>query len=79
MYRRYERPLPAFFMRRLGQPDLAADFTAEVFAAAFVGRASYRPADAPVHLWLFGIAQHKLIDSLRRGRRPQRRLLQRLR
>jgi RNA polymerase sigma-70 factor (ECF subfamily) len=67
LYRRYERPLLAFFVRRTGQPDLAADLTAETFAAALAGRASHRPG-APLDAWLFGIAQHKLIDSLRRRR-----------
>jgi RNA polymerase sigma factor (sigma-70 family) len=67
LYRRYERPLLAFFVRRTGQADLAADLTAETFAAALAGRASYHPG-APIDAWLFGIAQHKLIDSLRRRR-----------
>jgi RNA polymerase sigma factor (sigma-70 family) len=67
LYRRYERPLLAFFLRRTGEPELAADLTAEVFAAALVARSSYRP-ETPVSGWLFGIAQHKLIDSFRRGR-----------
>jgi len=67
LYRRYERPLLAFFMRRTGEPELAADLTAETFAAALAGRGSFRE-DAPVDAWLFGIAQHKLIDSFRRGR-----------
>lgn len=67
LYRRYERPLLAFFFRRTGQADLAADLTAETFAAALAGRASYRPG-SPVDAWLFGIAHHKLVDSWRRRR-----------
>jgi RNA polymerase sigma factor (sigma-70 family) len=67
LYRRYERPVLAFFLRRTRQADLAADLTAETFAAALAGRTSYRP-DAPLDAWLFGIAQHKLIDSLRHRR-----------
>jgi DNA-directed RNA polymerase specialized sigma24 family protein len=53
LYRRYERPLLAFFFRRTGQADLAADLTAETFAAALAGRASYRPG-SPLDAWLFG-------------------------
>jgi RNA polymerase sigma factor (sigma-70 family) len=67
LYRRYERPLLAFFVRRVGQADVAADLTAETFAAALAGRASYRRG-TPLDAWLFGIAQHKLIDSWRRRR-----------
>ncbi len=66
-YRRYERPVLAFFMRRTGDPELAADLTAEVFAAVLLACGRYRPGRAPAHAWLFGIAQHKLIDSRRRG------------
>jgi hypothetical protein len=41
-YRRYERAMLAFFYRRTGDAELAADLTAEVFAAALelCGRAT---------------------------------------
>ena len=66
LYRRYERPLLAFFVRRVGDAELAADLTAETFASALAGRAAFHEG-ARVDAWLFGIAQHKLIDSLRHG------------
>ncbi len=66
-YRRYERPVLAFFLHRVGDPELAADLTAEVFAAALAGASRYRPGRAPASAWLFGIAQHKLAKSRRRG------------
>jgi RNA polymerase sigma factor (sigma-70 family) len=66
-YRCYERPVLAFFVRRTGDPELAADLTAEVFAAALVACRRYRPAGAPASAWLFGIAQHTLSRSRRRG------------
>jgi RNA polymerase sigma-70 factor (ECF subfamily) len=68
LYRRYERPLLAYFVRRTRDPELAADLTAEVFAAALAGLRRYRAADGSVHAWLFGIAEHKLVSSLRRRR-----------
>jgi RNA polymerase sigma-70 factor (ECF subfamily) len=76
-YRRYERAVLAYFYRRTGDPELAADLTAEVFAAALIACARYRPGSAPASAWLFGIAQHKLVSSRRRGRvedRARRRL-----
>jgi RNA polymerase sigma factor (sigma-70 family) len=76
-YHRYERAVLAFFYRRVGEPELAADLAAEVFAAALVACARYRPGPAPASAWLFGIAQHKLVSSRRRGRvedRARRRL-----
>jgi RNA polymerase sigma-70 factor (ECF subfamily) len=76
-YGRYEPAMLAFFLRRVGDPELAADLTAEVFAAALVACRRYRPGKAPAQAWLFGIAAHKLANSRRRGRvedRARRRL-----
>ena len=67
----YRRHLPAvlgFFLRRTGNPELTADLTAEVFAAALLAAERYRPGDRPALAWLYGIAAHKLADSRRRGR-----------
>jgi RNA polymerase sigma-70 factor (ECF subfamily) len=67
-YRRHEREMLAFLMRRTGNAEVAADLTSEVFAAALL--AWRRGMFAPVNerAWLYGIAQHKLVDSYRRGR-----------
>jgi RNA polymerase sigma factor (sigma-70 family) len=64
-YDRYVRPMLAFFQRRVREPELAADLTAETFAAAMVSRSSYKGASAAA--WLFAIAHHKLADYRRRG------------
>jgi RNA polymerase sigma-70 factor (ECF subfamily) len=66
-YRRYERALLAFCMRRTRDPELAADLTAEVFAAVLLGCHRFRPGGAPASAWLFAIARNKLADSRRRG------------
>ncbi|HET8977768.1 MAG TPA: RNA polymerase sigma factor [Solirubrobacteraceae bacterium] len=66
-YRRYERPILAFFRRRTGDAEIAADLTAEVFAAALSACHRYRAGEAPASAWLFAIAQHKLAKSRRRG------------
>jgi RNA polymerase sigma-70 factor (ECF subfamily) len=76
-YRRYERPMLAYFRRRTGDAELAADLTAEVFAAALAGCRRYRPGEAPAAAWLFAIAAHTLSRSRRRGvveNRARRRL-----
>jgi RNA polymerase sigma factor (sigma-70 family) len=67
-YDRYERAIAGYFMRRTRDPELAADLTAEVFAAAFVGGDRYRPDAKTAAPWLFTIAQNTLASSLRRGR-----------
>ena len=67
-YRRYERAMLGYFLRRTRDPELAADLTAEVFAAVLLACRRYRPGAAPASAWLFAIAQNKLADSRRRGR-----------
>src|SRR5579875_253778 len=67
-YRRHERGVAAYLMRRTGRAEVAADLTSEVFAVALIAvRDGAEPA-ANEQAWLYGIAQHKLIDSYRRGR-----------
>jgi RNA polymerase sigma factor (sigma-70 family) len=67
-YRRHARALLGYLVRRLGEPELAADVCAETFAAALVGAHRYRPAMGSPASWLYGIARHKLLDAQRRGR-----------
>ena len=66
-YDRYVRALLAFFQRRTGNPEVAADLTAETFAAALAARGRFRPRATPASVWLFAIAHHKLMDFHRRG------------
>jgi RNA polymerase sigma-70 factor (ECF subfamily) len=76
-YRRHVDGVLAFFSRRTRDAELAADLTAETFAAALVGRRRYRPQAGAASAWLFGIAMKKLADAQRRGyaeRRACRRL-----
>jgi RNA polymerase sigma-70 factor (ECF subfamily) len=67
-YRRHVAAIVGFFLRRTGDPELTADLTAEVFAAALLAAGRYRPGERPALAWLYGIAAHKLADSRRRGR-----------
>jgi RNA polymerase sigma factor (sigma-70 family) len=67
-YRRHEDALLRFFLRRTGEPELAADLTAEAFARSLSTRASFNPQLGDAGAWLFGIARHLLAASLERGR-----------
>jgi RNA polymerase sigma factor (sigma-70 family) len=67
LYRRYADPVFAYFMTRTRRRDIAADLTAETFAAALANAGQYRGGDVAAG-WLFGIGHNKLVDSLRRGR-----------
>jgi RNA polymerase sigma factor (sigma-70 family) len=68
LYRRYERAILAYLVRRLPSADVAADLLLEVFAAALAGLRGGNGPRGPVAAWLFGIARHKIADSYRQGR-----------
>ncbi len=66
----YDAALPyvyGYLMIRCGHPHLAADLTAETFAAALVARRRYQAQLPTAAAWLFAIAHNKLTDAQRRG------------
>jgi len=71
-YVRHVDMLLGFFARRTRNADMAADLTAETFAAALSARRRYRPEQGAAVAWLFGIAMKKLADAQRRGYAEQR-------
>lgn len=66
-YRRHLAMIVGWYLRRTGDPELAADLTAEVFAAVLVSAARYEPTHASAAGWLVGIARNVLGHSVRRG------------
>ncbi len=76
-YRRHVDSLLAYFARRTRDGELAADLTAETFAAALDGAHRHRPDRGPAVAWLYGIARRQLSHAARRGAvedRARRRL-----
>jgi RNA polymerase sigma-70 factor (ECF subfamily) len=76
-YRRHLPRVVAYLIRETGDRELAADLTAEVFAAALVGARRYKPTHESALPWLLGIARNTVGTSRRRGRvdaRARRRL-----
>jgi RNA polymerase sigma-70 factor (ECF subfamily) len=71
-YDRYVRMLLGYFVRRTGDPEVAADLTAETFASALVSRRRYAPSGGAAVAWLFTIAARRLVDYRRRGRVERR-------
>ncbi len=67
-YRRYERLVAGWLVRQCRQADLAAELTAEVFAAAYLAAPRFRGGPEPAGAWLLGIARNLLLRSLRRDR-----------
>ncbi|HEX3874827.1 MAG TPA: RNA polymerase sigma factor [Solirubrobacteraceae bacterium] len=66
-YDRYETSVVGYFMRCTRDPELAADLTAEVFAAALGAARRYRPDEPTAAGWLFTIARNTIAKSVRRG------------
>jgi RNA polymerase sigma factor (sigma-70 family) len=68
LYRRYLPVVLRWCLRETGNRELAADLSAEVFAAALISARRYRPEQGSVLAWLLGIARNKLLESRRRKR-----------
>lgn len=64
-YDRWSRSVLAYFQRRLHDPDVALDLTAETFAIAFERRFRFRWMGKSPGAWLFGIARRLLYRYLR--------------
>jgi RNA polymerase sigma-70 factor (ECF subfamily) len=67
-YERHEEVVLLFLLRRTGDAELAADLTAETFAAALASAHRFQPGPTPAAGWLVGIARNVLAMSRRRGR-----------
>lgn len=65
-YRRHLSTVVGWCARRT-DPELAADLTAEVFAAVLIAAARYEPTHDSAAAWLLGIARNVLGHSVRRG------------
>jgi RNA polymerase sigma factor (sigma-70 family) len=68
LYLRYLPLVVRWSMHATGNREVAADLTAEVFAAALTAARRFRPERGSVAGWLLGIARNKLRESQRRGR-----------
>jgi len=64
----YGRPLDAFALRVVRDPELAKDVRQQVLLEAFQGIERFE-GRSTLWSWLCGIAYHRCLDELRRGRR----------
>src|SRR4051812_45354830 len=71
-YREHVEAVERFVARRIGDPHLVADLTAEVFLAAIDAAPSYRTARGEPRAWLFGIARNIVASEFRRAGRERR-------
>ena len=71
-YRAHVEAVEQFVVRRVNDPYLAADLTADVFVAAIEAAGSYRPDRGQPVAWLFGIARNVVAAEHRRAARERR-------
>jgi RNA polymerase sigma factor (sigma-70 family) len=71
-YREHVEEVQRFVARRVDDPYLAADLTADVFVAAIESAARYRPSRGEPGAWLFGIARNVVAAERRRHARELR-------
>ena len=68
-YARHERAVFRYFYRRVVDAEVAADLTAECFAAALLSGHRFRADEgSPAVAWLFGIARNVLRRSAEQRR-----------
>jgi RNA polymerase sigma-70 factor (ECF subfamily) len=61
-----------FVARRVWDPELAADLTADIFLAAIDSAHRYEPSRGPVLAWLYGVGRNVLAVEFRRNDRELR-------
>src|SRR5262249_25376117 len=71
-YREHVEAVQRFVARRVDDPHLAADVTADVFVAAIESARSYRRSRGEPVAWLFGIARNVVAGEHRRNAKELR-------
>jgi RNA polymerase sigma-70 factor (ECF subfamily) len=71
-YREHVEAVQRFIARRVGDPYLAADLTADVFVAAIESAGTYRRSRGEPIAWLFGIARNVVAGERRQTARRLR-------
>lgn len=72
-YRRHNRAVLGFMMKRIGCAQTSADLTSETFMAAYKDRRRFDPDRGEALAWLYGIARNKLGRYHRTTARRRRR------
>lgn len=66
VFRRYQQPVYAYFLRTVGNQHDAEELTQETFVRACAAVARFR-GESRVSTWLFGIAHRVLLEAARHG------------
>lgn len=68
LYERYADAIYTYCLRRIGDPEHAADLTSRVFTSALAALPRYRDNGGSFRSWLFTIAHNTVVDSYRTSR-----------
>jgi RNA polymerase sigma-70 factor, ECF subfamily len=71
-YRAHVVEVTRFVTRRVADPQLAADLTAEIFLAVINAAQHYRGSAGGPRTWLYGIARNVIAAEFRRSARERR-------
>lgn len=71
-YRRHVERIQRFMARRVADPHLVFDRTAEIFLVAIESAHTYKPGRGDPTGWLYGIARNVVASEQRRGVRERR-------
>jgi RNA polymerase sigma factor (sigma-70 family) len=71
-YRQHVALVTRFVARRVADPHLVADLTAQVFVAVIGSAHNYRPSQGPQAAWLYGIARNVIAQESRRSATERR-------
>src|SRR5215469_18266324 len=71
-YRSHVDEVTRFVTRRVADPQLAADLTADVFVAVIEAAEHYRGSFGGPRTWLYGIARNVIAAEFRRSARERR-------
>jgi RNA polymerase sigma factor (sigma-70 family) len=71
-YRAHVAAVTRFVTRRVADPHLAADLTADVFVAAIGAAEGYQGSAGGPRTWLYGIARNVIATEFRRSGRERR-------
>lgn len=72
LYHRYHRRLLGYLLRILGRPGVAEEVLDDVMLAVWQGADRFHGRSRP-STWVFGIAHHKALKALEKGRRDASR------
>jgi RNA polymerase sigma-70 factor (ECF subfamily) len=71
IYEKYFKSIFLFVLHRIGNKDLTADITSQVFLKALLRIHQYHPRGLPFSSWLYRIAVNECNDFFRRSKRER--------